>query len=50
MMTGAPVKAIARQLGLSARTVDAHRSKIYMKLGVRTHAQAVQRALELGLG
>ncbi|WP_369140374.1 response regulator transcription factor [Modestobacter versicolor] len=49
MTTGEPVKTIARQLGLSARTVDSHRSRIYVKLGVRTHAQAVQRASELGL-
>jgi two-component system nitrate/nitrite response regulator NarL len=49
MLGGDPVKSIARQLGLSARTVDAHRSRIYVKLGVRSHAQAVQRALDLGL-
>jgi two-component system nitrate/nitrite response regulator NarL len=49
MQSGDPVKSIARELGLSARTVDAHRSRIYVKLGVRSHAQAVQRALDLGL-
>lgn len=49
MLTGEPVKSIARQLGLSARTVDSHRARIFVKLGVRTHAQAVQRALDLGL-
>lgn len=49
MLSGDPVKSIARHLGLSARTVDAHRSRIYVKLGVRSHAQAVRRALDLGL-
>lgn len=49
MLNGDPVKSIARHLGLSARTVDAHRSRIYVKLGVRSHAQAVRRALDLGL-
>ncbi|KQS68824.1 response regulator transcription factor [Modestobacter sp. Leaf380] len=49
MLSGDPVKSIARELGLSARTVDAHRSRIYVKLGVKSHAQAVQRALDLGL-
>ncbi|WP_157498488.1 response regulator transcription factor [Geodermatophilus sp. Leaf369] len=49
MLAGDPVKSIARALGLSARTVDSHRSRIFVKLGVRSHAQAVQRALDLGL-
>lgn len=49
MMGGEPVKTIARGLGLSARTVDSHRARIFVKLGVRSHAQAVQRALDLGL-
>jgi DNA-binding NarL/FixJ family response regulator len=50
MMTGAPGKTIARDLNLSVKTIETHRSKIFTKLGVRTHAQAVQKALELGLG
>ncbi|SDF65055.1 two-component system, NarL family, nitrate/nitrite response regulator NarL [Blastococcus aurantiacus] len=49
MMAGTPAKSIARDLGLSVKTIDTHRSKIFSKLGVRTGAQAVQRALELGL-
>ncbi|WP_158544436.1 response regulator transcription factor [Blastococcus sp. TBT05-19] len=49
MMTGAPAKAIARDLGLSVKTIETHRSKIFTKLGVRSHAQAVQKAFELGL-
>jgi DNA-binding NarL/FixJ family response regulator len=40
---------IADQLGLSVRTVERHVSNIYLKLDVRTRAQATAYALTRGL-
>lgn len=40
---------IGQILGISARTVDGHFTKICAALGVRTRVQAVVRARELGL-
>jgi DNA-binding CsgD family transcriptional regulator len=46
----APHQAIARSLGVSARTVDKHLEHIYRKLGVRGRFEAVARSRELGAG
>ncbi|CCH85925.1 Transcriptional regulator uhpA [Modestobacter italicus] len=46
---GVQVKTVARDLGLSAKTVESHRSRLFAKLGAQNKAQAVARALELGL-
>jgi two-component system, NarL family, response regulator NreC len=40
---------IARQLHLSRRTVETHRTRIHRKLGIRTRAELVQFALRRGL-
>ncbi len=42
-------KEVAKTLGISARTVQAHTIRAYDKLGVRTRAGAALRASELGL-
>lgn len=40
---------IARQLGVSSRTVETHRANIHGKLGLRTRAELVRYALRCGL-
>ena len=35
ILTGRPNKVIATMLGISQRTVEVHRSRIFQKLGVR---------------
>jgi len=40
---------IARQLGVSARTIETHRANIHSKLGLRTRAELVRYALRCGL-
>ena len=42
------MKEIARQLGLSPKTVDNHLQSIYAKLGVKTRAGAALVAVERG--
>jgi DNA-binding CsgD family transcriptional regulator len=46
---GSSSPQIAEQLGLSVRTVERHVSNIYVKLDVRTRAQATAYALTRGL-
>lgn len=46
---GLPNKAIARELGISAKTVSNHIEHVYEKLGVSSRAAAALRAMELGL-
>jgi two-component system response regulator FixJ len=41
---GAPNKIVAARLGLSPRTVEMHRARIFRKLGVANLAQALARA------
>ncbi|HXH54115.1 MAG TPA: response regulator [Sphingomicrobium sp.] len=41
---GAPNKVVAAQLGLSPRTVEMHRARIFKKLGVSNLSQALLRA------
>ncbi|MDQ6616002.1 MAG: response regulator transcription factor [Actinomycetota bacterium] len=40
---------VARMCGVSIRTVETHRARIYQKLGRRTRAELVQYARSLGL-
>jgi HD-GYP domain-containing protein (c-di-GMP phosphodiesterase class II) len=46
---GATLKAVARDLGLSVKTVDRHVQNIYGKIGVSTRAGATLFAVEHGL-
>lgn len=42
-------KAVARSLGISLKTVEAHKANIFARLGVRTQSQAVSVAVRAGL-
>jgi DNA-binding NarL/FixJ family response regulator len=46
---GDSVKQTARQLGISAKTVENHQGRLFRKLGARNRAEAVSRAYALGL-
>lgn len=46
---GQPNKTVAHQLGISVRTVEAHRSNIMMKLGVRSLPELVLLLTEAGV-
>jgi DNA-binding NarL/FixJ family response regulator len=46
---GHSVRQTARQLGISARTVENHQSRLFRKLGVRNRAEALAVAHGLGL-
>ena len=46
---GYSLKQTARSLGISSKTVENAQSRLYLKLGVRTRAQAVARAYDRGL-
>jgi DNA-binding NarL/FixJ family response regulator len=46
---GLPNKAIARQLGISPKTVGNHVERIYTKLAVTNRAGAAMRAIQQGL-
>jgi hypothetical protein len=46
---GRTTTEIAAQLGISAKTVDHHQQRAFLKLGVRTQTHAVAVALRLGL-
>ena len=45
IVTGASSKEIARELGVSPRTVDFHRANILQKLGARNTADAIRMVL-----
>jgi RNA polymerase sigma factor (sigma-70 family) len=47
MLQGLPNKLIAQQIGLSTRTVESHRSRIYQKLQADSLAQLVSRVVRL---
>lgn len=49
MSDGLAAKAIARRLGVAVKTVENHKIRVFDKLGVRTHAQAVAVAIGHGL-
>lgn len=46
MARGHTNKEIAAQLGISVKTVEAHKKNAFMKLGFRTRAELVQYAVE----
>lgn len=47
MLEGLPNKLIAREIGLSTRTVESHRSRIYLKLEADSLAQLVRSVVRL---
>jgi DNA-binding NarL/FixJ family response regulator len=47
---GLAAKQVARHLGISAKTVERHKTKIFAKLGVPNQTAAVSLALSNGLG
>ena len=49
MVDGLATKAIAARLGVAVKTVENHKLRVFDKLGVRTHAQAVSVAIADGL-
>jgi DNA-binding NarL/FixJ family response regulator len=49
MADGLSTKAIARHLGVAIKTVENHKTRVFDKLGVRTHAHAVATAIRHGL-
>ena len=46
---GDAVKQLARRMNIAEKTVEAHKTRLYSKLGVRSQGQAVSVALRLGL-
>jgi DNA-binding NarL/FixJ family response regulator len=46
---GKSAKVIARELGLSQRTVDVHTAALFVRLQVKRRSQAAAKAIELGL-
>lgn len=46
---GKPNKTIAAELGLSQRTVEAHRAKVFQKMQVRNAVELAHCALSQGL-
>jgi DNA-binding NarL/FixJ family response regulator len=45
LVKGLTAKGMAREMEISLKTIEAHRSRLFAKLGVSTQAQAVRRAL-----
>ena len=50
LVAGKPNKLIARDLGLSPRTVEVHRARLMARLGVASLAEAVRLAVHAELG
>jgi DNA-binding NarL/FixJ family response regulator len=48
MAAGKLNKQIAYELGLSERTVKMHRAAVFVRLGVKTSADAIRLAIEAG--
>lgn len=49
LVSGRSNKQVAYDLGLSVRTIEAHRASMMMRLRVRTFAEAVRMAIEGGI-
>ena len=49
MWAGKGVKEIGAELGISAKTVEYHRAKLYQLFGVRDPVSLCRRALVVGL-
>ena len=49
MADGLSTKAIARRLGVAAKTIENHKTRVFDKLGARTQAHAVATAINQGL-
>ena len=50
LVGGRSNKEIARDMGISHRTVEVHRASLMTRLGARNLAEAVRMALAAGLG
>ncbi len=50
LVAGHTNKVIARELGISPRTVEAHRATLMDRLGVRSLAEAIRVGIAAGLG
>ena len=50
LVTGRSNKEIAREMGISHRTVEVHRASLMTRLGARNLAEAVRMGLAAGLG
>jgi two-component system response regulator NreC len=48
LANGVPNREIGKQLHISTRTVDTHRSNILKKLGFKTNAELVKLAIAEG--
>lgn len=48
LSTGAPIKRVASELGISVHTVNQHVRQIYLKLAVHNRVTALNRARQLG--
>ena len=46
LIEGATIRSTGRSLGIANKTVEAHRSAAFVKLGVRTRSQAIARLLD----
>jgi two-component system response regulator FixJ len=49
-MDGMPSRIIARELGLSPRTIEVHRARLMTRLGVESLAAAIRIAVLAGMG
>lgn len=46
VVRGMSSKEIATELGISHRTVDAHREEVYRRMGVRSAVELVRKLME----
>jgi DNA-binding CsgD family transcriptional regulator len=46
---GKSMKEVAAQLNLSTRTAESHKYQLMKMLGIRTNAELVQYAIQIGL-
>lgn len=50
LVAGASNKEAGRQLGISPRTIEIHRARIFDKLGAKNVTELVRMAVRLGIG